>query len=68
MEGCALEMQELQALPSLMVEALIVEAVVPIATTGSFAHMEGGDFLIMVARKASWIRRQAGRLIELIAG
>jgi Ser/Thr protein kinase RdoA (MazF antagonist) len=67
-EGCALEMRELQALPSLMVEALIVEAVVPIATTGSFAHMEGGDFLIMVARKASWIRRQTGRLIELIAG
>lgn len=67
-EGCELEMQELQALPSLMIEALIVEAVLPIATTGSFAHMEGGEFLIMVARKAAWIRRQAGRLIALIVG
>ncbi len=67
-EGCDLSLQELQVLPSLMIEALLVEAVLPIATTGSFAHMEGGEFLIMVARKAEWVRRQAGRLIELIAG
>ncbi|MCK4871337.1 MAG: phosphotransferase [Phycisphaerales bacterium] len=67
-EGCRLAVAELQALPSLMTEALIVEAVVPIAATGSFAHMEGGDFLTMVHRKVSWIRRQAGRLVELVAG
>jgi homoserine kinase type II len=67
-DGCDLSMQEVQVLPSLMIEALVVEAVLPIATTGRFAHMEGGDFLIMVARKAAWIRKQTGRLIQLIAG
>jgi Ser/Thr protein kinase RdoA (MazF antagonist) len=59
---------ELMAIPALMIEALIVEAVLPIAATGSFAHMEGGDFLIMVDRKVSWIMRHAGRIQELISG
>ena len=59
--------KEVQALPGLMVEALIVEAVVPVATTGSFAHMEGGDFLTMVQRKVAWILRQSGRLTQLVS-
>lgn len=59
---------ELRSVPWLMVEALIAEAVFPIAATGTFGKMEGLQFLIMVQRKVEWMQRSADRLIELAAG
>ncbi|MBC7785652.1 MAG: phosphotransferase [Burkholderiales bacterium] len=58
---------ELQTVPWLMVEALIAEAVFPIAATGQFARMDGALFLNMVVRKVAWIQQNAQRLIELCA-
>ncbi len=52
----ALRPEELRVLPHLMIEALIAEAVLPIAATGSFGRMEGFRFLKMIRRKAEWIR------------
>jgi len=46
---------ELHVLPYLMCEAMIAEAVLPIAATGSFGRMEGFPFLRMVGRKVRWI-------------
>ena len=46
---------ELKAIPFLMCEALIAEAVLPIAATGSFGRMEGFPFLQMIDRKTRWI-------------
>jgi hypothetical protein len=48
-----------------MIEALIAESVIPIAATGTFARMSGGDFLSMVQRKVRWIRQQSKKLIAM---
>lgn len=59
---------EIRAIPWLMIEALIAEAVFPIAATGTFGRMEGLAFLTMVQRKVNWISKHADRLIELAEG
>ena len=46
---------ELKAVPFLMCEAMIAEAVLPIAATGSFGRLDGFNFLQMVAKKVKWI-------------
>jgi len=63
-----LSQAELRAVPWLMIEALIAEAVFPIAATGSFGKLEGLAFLHMVQRKVQWITRNAQRLVELAEG
>ncbi len=57
---------ELEAIPWLMIEALIVEAAVPIAATGSFAGMSGLGFLKMVDAKAAWVAKNSVRLTALV--
>lgn len=59
---------ELRAVPWLMIEALIAEAVFPIAATGSFGRMEGLAFLQMVQKKIHWMQRSADQLVELASG
>jgi hypothetical protein len=51
-----------------MVEALIAEAVFPIAASGSFGRMDGLPFLQLVQRKIYWMQRNADRLVQLAAG
>lgn len=58
---------ELEAFPHLMIEALIAEAVLPIATTGTFGRLEGLAFLKMVQRKAGFLAANAGKLVALVA-
>jgi homoserine kinase type II len=58
--------EERQALPWLILEALIVETVIPIAATGRFAMLKGSSFLGMVERKVRWLRPRAQKLIEFI--
>jgi homoserine kinase type II len=50
------------AIPWLIVEDLIVESIVPIAATGSFARLPGSSFLQMVERKVKWLRPRAASL------
>ena len=57
---------EIQAIPWLMVEALIAESVVPIAATGSFGRIAGVGFLRMVERKVRWLKANASRLTDLL--
>jgi Ser/Thr protein kinase RdoA (MazF antagonist) len=57
---------EIQALPWLMIEALVAEAVLPIAMSGSFGVMDGMAFLRMVRRKVHWLVRNAERLVNLV--
>ena len=57
---------EVRAVPWLMIEALVAEAVFPIAATGHFGRMKGGPFLEMVQRKVAWLQAHAGRLVELV--
>jgi homoserine kinase type II len=56
---------EMKTIPWLMIEALIAEAVFPIAATGQFGRLEGFAFLQMVQRKVYWMQRSADRLVEL---
>ena len=58
---------ELEVMPWLMVEALVAEAVIPIAASGSFGRMDGIDFLKMVARKVKWLRENANNLVAMAA-
>lgn len=60
-----LSQAELCVIPWLMVEALIAEAVLPIATTGNFGRVEGIAFLQMIQRKVLWMQANAKRLTEL---
>jgi Ser/Thr protein kinase RdoA (MazF antagonist) len=59
---------EIQAIPWLMAEALIAEAVFPIAATGTFGRMDGLPFLKMVQKKVYWITHHAERLVSLAEG
>src|SRR4051794_6140826 len=59
---------ELKCIPWLMVEALIAEAVFPIAATGTFGRMDGLPFLQMVQRKIYWMQRNADRLVQVASG
>ena len=57
---------KLEALPDLMIETMIAEAVLPIAATGSFGHMSGLDFLQMILRKSYWLNEQRRTLLKTI--
>ncbi len=56
--------EQLAVVTSLMVEALIAEAVAPIAATGSFGRIEGFRFLQMISRKVKWLEQNGGALVE----
>ena len=57
---------ELGTIPWLIIEALIVESVVPIARAGRFAHLGGGAFLAMIERKVRWLEPRAARLVRFL--
>ena len=59
---------ELEAMPWLMVEALIAEAAFPIAATGRFGRLDGAGFLRMVQRKVVWMQQHADDLVQVIEG
>ena len=60
--GVPLDRRERAVLAGLMIEAFIVESVVPIAATGSFSRIPGSKFLEMVERKVRWMSARASRL------
>ncbi len=65
-KDCVISSAELEALPWLMIEALIVEALIPIAATGSFAGHSAASFLRMVDVKTAWLAQHAARLTALV--
>lgn len=48
----------------LSIEALIHDAVIPIAATGRFGEIDGLAFLEMIERRARWMRPRAARATE----
>jgi len=56
----------LQSLLDEMIETMIAEAVLPIATTGFFGHLSGLEFLEMIRRKCNWIDKNRKMLTEVI--
>ena len=57
---------ERSVVPSLMIEALIVESIIPIHKTGSFGRVRGSTFLRMVERKLNWLVPRKDRVIQVI--
>ena len=57
--------EHIRLLPALMTEALIAEAVMPIAATGSFGRIEGFRFLQMISRKVRWLEQNGERLVAV---
>ena len=53
-------------IPDLMVEALIVESVIPIWKTGSFGSVKGSTFLRLVEKKLKWLEPKMQRVIDVI--
>jgi Ser/Thr protein kinase RdoA (MazF antagonist) len=66
-EVTVLSQAELRVLPWLMIEALIAEAVLPIAATGTFGRVDGIPFLRMIERKLRWMQAHVDSLIEAAA-
>ena len=62
-----ISLAELEAVPYLMVEALIAEAALPIAAHGKFGKIHGAHFLMMVQRKVQWLLGEAPRLTEQLS-
>lgn len=56
--------EQIRILTSLMIEALIAEAVAPIAATGSFGRIEGFRFLQMIGRKVKWLELNGRSLLK----
>ena len=61
-QGAVLSRAEIDALPWLMIEALVAEAVGPVAVEGRFGPFEGAAFLLAIARKAEWLARSRDRI------
>ena len=57
---------ERSIIPFLMVEALIVESVIPIIKSGSFGRVRGSSFIRMVERKLRWLEPRTQRVIDVI--
>lgn len=58
--------EQARVVTSLMIEALISEAVAPIAATGSFGRIEGFRFLQMINRKVRWLEQNGEQLLKLL--
>ena len=48
----------------LMIEALIHEALLPVAATGRFADIDGLAFLDLIERRTRWLRPRAAKVME----
>ena len=58
--------QELKAIPYLMCEAMIAEAILPIASTGGFGRFEGGAFMSMIQKKVEWIFKNMDTIVNIL--
>jgi len=63
---CELDDNRLESLLDLMIETMIAEAVLPVATTGFFGYLSGLDFLKMIRRKCEWIEANRSTLTAAI--
>jgi Ser/Thr protein kinase RdoA (MazF antagonist) len=63
-DGRAIPPDQRWIVPDLMIEALISEAVLPIAVTGSFGRLPGFGVLQMIHRKIQWLLKNSDHLRE----
>lgn len=63
-EAARISKRKVYSLVDLMIEAMIAEAVLPVAATGYFGHHSGVGFLKMIVRKTKWLRRHRKQMTE----
>ena len=56
--------EQLLAVPYLMCEAIVAEAVLPVAATGTFGRFAGFEFLQMVEHKLRWVFEHLEELLS----
>ncbi|MFN0131446.1 MAG: phosphotransferase enzyme family protein [Phycisphaerales bacterium] len=59
---------EISALPWLMIQSLVIEALSAIAAAGSLGSLDGPTALRIVDAQAAWMQREADRLRTLLSG
>lgn len=62
-EMAVLTHAELKVIPLLMQEALIAQTLSPILKRGTFAGLDGFEFLKMLLRKLAWLQANAGQFV-----
>ncbi len=62
-----LEEEERAMVPSLMIEAMIVEAIVPVAMHGTFGDVPGESFLSRVGDRAEWIASRKADIVKVLS-
>ncbi len=65
-EVIKVDQNQIIALFDLMIETMIAETVLPVATTGSFGNLSGEGFLKMIRRKAQWIANNHKDLVKAL--
>jgi Ser/Thr protein kinase RdoA (MazF antagonist) len=65
-EVTKLSKRKLYSLVDLMIETMIAEAVLPVATTGFFGNLSGLPFLQTILRKTRWLRHHRKELTQAI--
>lgn len=63
--GCRLAPEDPPAVPWLVIQAMIIETVAPIAATGRFGKLPALPALAMAVRAAEWAAADADRLVSL---
>lgn len=57
---------EIATIPHLMVEALVVESLIPINSFGTFGEIPGSMFLKMVEKKIKWFKPQINCILKML--
>jgi hypothetical protein len=63
-----LEKKELAMVPWLMIEAMVVESLAPIAARGLFGSIPGDRFLQLIERKINWLRPRVDTFASEMGG
>lgn len=63
-----LDQDQIDAIPYLMVESLIAECVIPVATTGSLGQLPGFGVMQMLRRKVRWLNAHLDAVRDLLNG
>jgi len=64
--GAQLSKAEIDVVPDLMVQALIAESAIPIATQGMIGRMCGASFLTILERKVRWLQDKRSELAAVL--
>jgi Ser/Thr protein kinase RdoA (MazF antagonist) len=63
-----LQAADMAVIPWLMIEAIVVETIAPIAATGQFGNVSAAAAVAMTRQATDWMATEANRLVSLASG